>query len=102
MTHVLSIVQVLVLYVTVLLGVLLYVAVLRRQQAGESGEHPGSKHVVHLTLALVGVITMIFGVGSAHQIWPQANDLWYVLLGILIVCVAFIVYRLRKLSPKTN
>lgn len=100
MSYSLNIVQDVVLYVTVLLGVLLYTSVLARlNQDGGEGSFFGGHHT-HLTLALVGVITMIFGVGCAHQIWPQENRFWFPALGVLVIGVSWIIYRLRRLSPK--
>lgn len=97
-----SIVQVIVLYVTVMLVVFLYAVVLRKQKEDETGLVVDRKRLKYLTFALASVITMIFGVGCAHQIWPQENDLWYGILGILILCVTWIVYRLRRLPPSSN
>ncbi|GMA60825.1 TMEM43 family protein [Alicyclobacillus fastidiosus] len=102
MKHIYEIVQVLVLYVTVLLGVLLYVAVLRHKEAPDDGDISQNRRARNLTLSLLGVITMIFGVGCLHEIWPQNDGLWLPILGILIIAVAWILYRLRKLSPNTN
>lgn len=102
MTDLSSIVQVVVLYVTVMLAILLYVAVLRRKLADDHGKEPDGKKLRNLTFALGSVITMIFGVGCAHEVWPQANGLWFALLGILILSVAWIVHRLRRIPPNTN
>lgn len=102
MTPAISIVQVAVLYVTVMLVVILYVAVLSRIQEDKTGVGVDRKRLGYLTLSLASVITMIFGVGCAHEVWPQDDDLWFGILGILILCVAWIVYRLRRLPPNTN
>ncbi|MFD1677129.1 hypothetical protein [Alicyclobacillus fodiniaquatilis] len=102
MTYFLPIVQGVALYVTVLLGIFLYVAVLGRLQAVNNANHAQKRQATHLTLALVGVITMVFGVGCAHRLWPQVDGLWLSILGILIIAVAWLIYRLRRLSPKTN
>lgn len=99
-TSSLNIVQDVVLYVTVLLGVLLYTFVLARLVQEGNGSAVSGRHRTYLTLALVGVITMIFGVGCAHQIWPQENKFWFPALGVLVIGVGWIIYRLRKLSPK--
>ncbi|GEO26305.1 hypothetical protein AAC03nite_20900 [Alicyclobacillus acidoterrestris] len=97
-----SIVQVLVLYVTVSLGVLLYTMVLKQSTLGKDTDFRTSRQIKNLTLLLIGVITMIFGVGFLHEIWPQYDVLWLPILGILIVAVAWTLFRLRRLSPNTN